>query len=115
MWLVCRKTDSIHHHHHPEGVVYRGFCPNSGTGRSLKSHFQEVVVYRISLPIDHVLSRNFWETPLRPFYKPISEMASSAAFLLKVPKVTSEADFNRGRGQLLASQTTSNIILEIHD
>ena len=25
-----RKTDSIHHHH-PEGVVYRGFCLNSGT------------------------------------------------------------------------------------
>ena len=25
-----RKTDSIHHHH-PEGVVYRGFCINSGT------------------------------------------------------------------------------------
>ena len=27
---IIRKTDSIHHHH-PEGVVYRGFCLNSGT------------------------------------------------------------------------------------
>ena len=27
---VVRKTDSIHHHH-PEGVVYRGFCLNSST------------------------------------------------------------------------------------
>ena len=25
-----RMTDSIHHHH-PEGVVYRSFCLNSGT------------------------------------------------------------------------------------
>ena len=25
------KTDSIQHHHHPEGVVYRNFCFNSGT------------------------------------------------------------------------------------
>ena len=40
--VLTRKTDSIHHHH-PEGVVYRSFC--------LKSHLQEVVVYRISLPI----------------------------------------------------------------
>ena len=28
--MVYRKTDSIHHHH-PEGVVYRGFCLNSST------------------------------------------------------------------------------------
>ena len=27
---MIRKTDS-RHHHHPEGVVYRGFCLNSGT------------------------------------------------------------------------------------
>ena len=27
---ITRKTDSIQHHH-PEGVVYRSFCLNSGT------------------------------------------------------------------------------------
>ena len=26
---LVRKTDPIHHHHHPEGVVYRSFCRNS--------------------------------------------------------------------------------------
>ena len=26
-----RKTESIHHRHRPEGVVYRSFCLNSGT------------------------------------------------------------------------------------
>ena len=30
MTTIIRKTDSIHHHH-PEGVVYRSFCLNSGT------------------------------------------------------------------------------------
>ena len=49
---VFRKTDSIHHHHHhhhPEGAVYRSFCLSSSTFAVSKSHFQEVVVYRICL------------------------------------------------------------------
>ena len=28
---AVRKSDFIHHHHHPEGVVYRSFCLNSST------------------------------------------------------------------------------------
>ena len=32
-----RNTDSIHHHHHPEGLVYGGFCINSGTVAVSKS------------------------------------------------------------------------------
>ena len=50
---VNRKSDSIRsiRHHHPEGVVYRGYLSQFWCGRSLDYHLQqEVVVYRISLP-----------------------------------------------------------------
>ena len=57
-----RKTNSIHHCH-PEGVVYRSFWLNSSTC-SLRRHFQEVVVYRISLA-KNLLRSNPQSLPVR--------------------------------------------------
>ena len=61
MTSMFRKTDSIHHHPDGDGVwrPLSQFCHICG----LRNWFQEVVAYRISLPISGVV--NVEERPKR--------------------------------------------------